>query len=1059
MWNRLHIILKACNAFILLIILLTSTAVKAQTQSVPNKLFSLEKNSTEEVNKRNRVSKTLKLSDGRHAVRIFKESVHYLDEFNKWQDIDNTIRASSEPRYAFENSTNGVKSYFPLVLSDKIGVKLSFDAGSYTMGGAFSFAMGNDIKNGNETDNIKIDFSKTSVRKIAANKVAYDADHELGYLEYEVGSDELKQQFILKQLPPDARNSSMKYLFMSETIELPSGWSLEADRKTIVNSTVTSGQLTVKDSYGNAVSIIPIPEVYEKNNTNVILHPDGFMKESFFVQKLGKGNKYMLRVSVPLNWLTAPEREFPIVIDPSSNIPGNFGGWMNTSPAFLDGNPTSFVFTGLNTNGFEYRGYNKFDISAINDHVVVDSVILELVCNGHGDGTATVNIEVNDVDTANYGPYGTYIPAVYTDFGDGTYTTLQVTGTGTYSNINLGPQAAADLQNQLSSSEFQIALDNENGTGSWKRFTSNQNNITVYYTDPPEISSVSLAADNSYIDVSFTNGVYNTNGGAGAIETDDLDLSISGGSATNPTVTSVTTTGGVALGGGESVIRVNFSVTGTPDGNEILTVNPVSNSVFNVAGYAAAESQSNNTASLNDQTAPAINSIVRQSPATSPTGADQLVWDVTFSETVVNVGTDDFSVSGTTAAVTGVTNPSGNTYRVTVSGGDLEGLSATVTLGISGAQDIGDAAGNALTNTTPAGTNDNTFDVDNTGPTLSIGTPSSTLTSNGPVSYGITYVGASTINLTVGDIVLNTSGSANGSVSVNNGTTTNPTVTISNINGVGTIGISINAGTSSDASGNTDLGAGPSQVFSINTAPSFTAIQNQTMNEDDTLKISIDAFDDDGDWLIYESLSSNSSVKSYFVENELYVVPATNWSGSSNVVVYVSDPYQITTWTFRVEVLPVNDAPQISFQLSPFTFNEDEEIIFSMSEINPFITDPDNSDSTLIVTLESKSGNLTITELNDTTLIISSKEDWYGLDSITVNVSDGELTTSASLAVNVLPVNDIPMFENLPEKLTIETQEGITIAVFELVEDAETADTSLTIKIFAENDSLQFTYN
>ena len=326
------------------------------------------------------------------------------------------------------------------------------------------------------------------------------------------------------------------------------------------------------------------------------------------------------------------------------------------------------------------------------------------------------------------------------------------------------------------------------------------------------------------------------------------------------------------------------------------------------------------------------------------------------------------------------------------------------------------------------------------------------------MTYNITYFGAITINLTPGDVVLNTTGSANGNVSVANGTTPTPTVTISGISGVGTIGISITPGTSSNASGNTDLGAGTSQVFSTNSSPYFSAIQDQIMNEDDTLKISIDALDDDGDGLIYAFLSSNSLSNSYFVENVLSVVPDTNWSGSSIVFIYVSDPYQTASWTFSVDVLPVNDVPQVSFQLSPITFNEDGEITFSLGELYPFIEDAESADSSLTITLESKSENITITEINDSTVLIGAEEDWYGFDSVTVNVFDGLLTTSASFGVNVLPVNDIPVFVNLPDKLTIEHQEGITIEVFDFVEDIETADTSLTMKIFAENDSLHYTY-
>jgi trimeric autotransporter adhesin len=96
--------------------------------------------------------------------------------------------------------------------------------------------------------------------------------------------------------------------------------------------------------------------------------------------------------------------------------------------------------------------------------------------------------------------------------------------------------------------------------------------------------------------------------------------------------------------------------------------------------------------------APTINSVARQNPALSPTNADQLIWDVTFSEFVRNVDTTDFSVSGTTGTVTSVSNPSDNVYRVTVSGGDLASLNATVTLSFAVGQNITDAAGNALIN-------------------------------------------------------------------------------------------------------------------------------------------------------------------------------------------------------------------------------------------------------------------------------------------------------------------------------------------------------------------------
>ncbi len=118
-----------------------------------------------------------------------------------------------------------------------------------------------------------------------------------------------------------------------------------------------------------------------------------------------------------------------------------------------------------------------------------------------------------------------------------------------------------------------------------------------------------------------------------------------------------------------------------------------------------------------DSTAPRVTSIARQSPSTSPTNADTLVWRVTFSEVVVNVGTADFEVGGTTATITGVSQVSAtNAYDVTASGGNLANRNNTVTLSFASAQDIQDTSSNALTNTTPTGTNHRSFVLDNTAP-------------------------------------------------------------------------------------------------------------------------------------------------------------------------------------------------------------------------------------------------------------------------------------------------------------------------------------------------------
>ncbi|MCY2987786.1 MAG: FG-GAP-like repeat-containing protein [Planctomycetota bacterium] len=117
-----------------------------------------------------------------------------------------------------------------------------------------------------------------------------------------------------------------------------------------------------------------------------------------------------------------------------------------------------------------------------------------------------------------------------------------------------------------------------------------------------------------------------------------------------------------------------------------------------------------------DVTPPVVSSILRQTPAATPTNADTLVFRITFSEAVANVDTGDFAVNGTTTAtVTNVAVVSSSQYDVTVSGGNLASFHGTVGLNLKAGQNITDLTGNALPTIEP--TTDEVYTVDNTGPT------------------------------------------------------------------------------------------------------------------------------------------------------------------------------------------------------------------------------------------------------------------------------------------------------------------------------------------------------
>lgn len=120
-----------------------------------------------------------------------------------------------------------------------------------------------------------------------------------------------------------------------------------------------------------------------------------------------------------------------------------------------------------------------------------------------------------------------------------------------------------------------------------------------------------------------------------------------------------------------------------------------------------------------DNSAPELSSIVRQSPTDETTNADTLTFRVTFDVDVQNVDATDFVVTGTTATVTGVAVVTADTvFDLTVSGGDLADLDATVGLDLAAGQDITDSVGNALPTTEP--TTDERYTLDNTAPTVAV---------------------------------------------------------------------------------------------------------------------------------------------------------------------------------------------------------------------------------------------------------------------------------------------------------------------------------------------------
>jgi subtilisin family serine protease len=235
---------------------------------------------------------------------------------------------------------------------------------------------------------------------------------------------------------------------------------------------------------------------------------------------------------------------------------------------------------------------------------------------------------------------------------------------------------------------------------------------------------------------------------------------------------------------------------------------------ISIAGGAAADNAGNSdpgagpsaTATV-DNTAPTI---MIGPPSVGLTNSGPVEWTVTYSGSdSINLTTAAVTLDVTGTATGQLTVLDGTTTPPTVR---VSSIAGDGTLGISIA---GGAAADNAGNSDPGAGPSATATIDNTPPTVSIGAPTPATTGAGPVDWPVTYTGADSVNLTAGDIAIETVGDVTGSLSVIDGASTTPTVRISGIGGNGSFSIAIAAGTATDLAGHADAGAGPGAAVTI----------------------------------------------------------------------------------------------------------------------------------------------------------------------------------------------------------------------------------------------------
>ncbi|MFT7683942.1 MAG: hypothetical protein ACI935_003465, partial [Moritella dasanensis] len=213
----------------------------------------------------------------------------------------------------------------------------------------------------------------------------------------------------------------------------------------------------------------------------------------------------------------------------------------------------------------------------------------------------------------------------------------------------------------------------------------------------------------------------------------------------------------------------------------------------------------------------------------------------------------------------------------------------------------------------------------------------------------------------------------------------------------------------------TDLDSGTTdQIYSLNitsipnTAPVLAAIGAQSSNEDTAKIINLAATDAEGNSLIYSAISDNASITASVSGATLTLNPATNYFGSANITVSVSDGSLSDTETVTYTVSSENDLPVFTSAAAGSTqYGNTLDATLTATDVetaNNTITFEVQSSDSSQVTASLAGAILTLAPVNnyigDTTLILRATD------------TDGGTTNQNYVLTISAAANEAPVFSS-----------------------------------------------
>ncbi|EJG0634321.1 tandem-95 repeat protein [Vibrio parahaemolyticus] len=213
-----------------------------------------------------------------------------------------------------------------------------------------------------------------------------------------------------------------------------------------------------------------------------------------------------------------------------------------------------------------------------------------------------------------------------------------------------------------------------------------------------------------------------------------------------------------------------------------------------------------------------------------------------------------------------------------------------------------------------------------------------------------------------------------------------------------TISASVSDGVNPTASDSDSL-----VVNRVNDAPTVeNAIADQVLSEDfDAYTIDLNEVFKDSDSSLEFSVSGNNSIQISIVSGVATITPTADWNGKETITFTAKDPSgESVSQTVNFTVTPVAD-----IEADKTTVVEDTPTIIKVLGNDTF------EDDGKVVSLDTNNGpaNGTVSVNPDGSVTYTPNDNYVGKDTFTYIVTSGGVSESATVEVNVTPVNDAPV--------------------------------------------------